>query len=180
MVVDALSRPNQVIGAEWNLHQEVFDCLRKRWPVTIDLCAASLNHICGVYFVLVSDPMAAGTDTMLQSWDFLQAYAFPPFTLIPQLLVKLWSSPGTVLTLIAPVLAAEEMVSRSSRSPSEAPFASPGRWVLLYQLHVQRLHQTLPVFRLHAWQLSSASLSEPLASLQKWLEVLTAPVDHLL
>ena len=41
------------------------------------------------------DPMAA----MLQSWDFLQAYAFTPFAMIPQVL-RLLS--GTVLTLIAP------------------------------------------------------------------------------
>ena len=30
VVADALSRPNQVIGAEWTLHQEVFDMLHKR------------------------------------------------------------------------------------------------------------------------------------------------------
>ena len=65
MVPDALSRPNQVLGSEWMLHQDVFNWLRQRWPVTIDLFASSL------------DPMAAGTDAMLQSWDSLQAYAFP-------------------------------------------------------------------------------------------------------
>ena len=103
MVADAISRPNQVIGAEWTLHQ-VFDWLRKRWPVTIDLFAFSLNHRCGVYFAPMSDPMAVGMDVMLQPWDFLQAYTFPPFAMIPQVLVKLRSSPGMVLTLIAPFL----------------------------------------------------------------------------
>ena len=97
--------------------------------------------------MFILHPMAAGKDTMLQSRDFLQAYAFPLFALFPQLLVKLWSSPGAVLTLIAPFLAAEEMVSRSSQSPSETPFACSGRWVLLCQPHVQRLNQTLPVLR---------------------------------
>ena len=75
---------------------------RRCWLVTIDLFASSLNHRCGVYFVPVLDPMAGNTDAMLQSWDFLQAYAYPPFAMIPQVLVKLRSSPGTVLTLIAP------------------------------------------------------------------------------
>ena len=83
VVTDTLSRPNQVIGAEWNLHQEVFDWLRKGWPVTIALFASSLNHRCVVYFVPVSDSMVAGTDAMLQSWDFLQAFAFPPFAMNP-------------------------------------------------------------------------------------------------
>ena len=89
VVAVTLSRPNQVIRAVWTLHQEVFDWLRKRWPVTFDLFAFFLNHRFSVYFASVSDPMAAGTDAMLQSWDFLQAYAFLPFAMIPQVLVKL-------------------------------------------------------------------------------------------
>ena len=106
--MDALSHPNQVIGAEWIIHWEVFDMLSKCWPVTIDLFASSLNHCCGVYFVPVSDPIAAGMDAVLQPWDFLQAYAFPLFAMIPQVLVKLRSSPGAVLTLIAPFWARRE------------------------------------------------------------------------
>ena len=68
VVTDSLSRP---IGSEWTLHQEVFDFLRKRWPVMVDLFATSLNHRLPVYFALVSDPRAAVTDAMLQSWDHL-------------------------------------------------------------------------------------------------------------
>ena len=74
VVADALSRPNQVLGSEWMLHQDVFSWLRQRWPVTINLFASSLGHRCSVYFASVSDPMAAGTDAMLQSWDLLQVY----------------------------------------------------------------------------------------------------------
>ena len=51
--------------------------------MTIDLFASSLNRRCGVYFPPVSYPMAAGTDAILQSWDFLQAYAFLLFAMIP-------------------------------------------------------------------------------------------------
>ena len=67
VVADALSRPNQVLGSEWMLHQDVFNWLHQRWPVTIDLFASSLSHRCSVYFAPVSDPMAVGTDAMLQS-----------------------------------------------------------------------------------------------------------------
>ena len=94
MVADALSRPNQVVGTEWTLDQEVFDLLSKHWPVMIDLFASSLSHCCGVYFAPVSDPLAAGTDAMLQSWGNLQGYAFPPFTMLPQVLRKLRCSKG--------------------------------------------------------------------------------------
>ena len=89
MVVDALSRLNQVLGSEWMLHQDVFNWLRQRWPLL-------------VYFAPVSDPMAAGTDALLQSWDSLQAYAFPPFAMISQVLVKVRASQGLEQTFIAP------------------------------------------------------------------------------
>ena len=92
VVADALSRPNQVVRTEWTLRQEVFDTLHKHWPVLMDLFASSVNHRYGVYFAPVSDTMAAGTDAMLQSWDHLLGYVFPPFTMIPQVLRKLSES----------------------------------------------------------------------------------------
>ena len=179
VVTDALSHPSQVIWAEWTLHQEAFDWLHKRWPVTIDLFASSLNQRCGVYFAPVSEPMAADTDAMLQSWDFLQAYAFLPFAMIPQVLVKLRSSLGTVLTLIALFWPQREWFPDLLDLLLEPPLPLPARWDLLCQPHVRRFHQNLPVLRLHAWQLSSSS-PEPPASLHKWLDDLAAPVDHLL
>ena len=76
VTADALSRPNQVIGSEWTLHQEVVDQLVHRWPAMIDLFATSLTARLPVYFSPASDPRAAGTDALLQPWDDLQAYAF--------------------------------------------------------------------------------------------------------
>ena len=102
VVADSLSHPNQVVGSEWILHQEVFDWLRKRWTVTIDLYASSLSHRCSVYFAPVSDPIAAGTDAMFQSWDSLQAYVFPPFAMIGQVLVKVRASQSLAMTLVTP------------------------------------------------------------------------------
>ena len=87
--------------------------------MTLDLFASSLYHRCGVFFAPVLDPMAVGTDAMLQSWDHLMAYAFPPFSLILQVLVKLWGSQGVSPTHI-PVLASEGLVPRFSRSPGRA------------------------------------------------------------
>ena len=75
--------------------------LQHCWPVTIDLFATVLNYHLPVYFLLLNDPMAAGTDAFLHQWDHLQACAFPPFSLICQVLSKLQSSQGTLLTLMA-------------------------------------------------------------------------------
>ena len=80
VVADALSRPDQVIGSEWILHQVVFDWLRKHWPVTIYLFASSLSRRHSVYFAPVLDPIAAGTDAMFQSWDSLRHMLPPPLT----------------------------------------------------------------------------------------------------
>ena len=99
---DALSRPNQVIGSEWTLHQEVVDQLVHEWPAVIDLFATSLTARLPVYLSPASDPRAAGTDALLQPWDDLQAYAFPPIAIIRRVLLKLRSSKNCELTLIAP------------------------------------------------------------------------------
>ena len=115
VVVDALSRPNQVLGSEWMLHQDVFNWLCQRWPVTVDLFASSLSHCCSVYF--------AGTDAMLQSWDSLQAYAFPPFTMIGQVLAKVRASQGLERTL-GSTLAPASVVSGAAGAADSAPSSS--------------------------------------------------------
>ena len=102
VLADALSRPHQLPHSEWSLHRDVFQSLRRLWPVQIDLFATSDNHRCSIYFSPLHDPESAGTDAFLQSWDGLQAYAFPPVSLIPRVLAKLRASSGTELTLVAP------------------------------------------------------------------------------
>ena len=105
VLADALSRPNQVLGSEWTLKLPVFHQLPKRWPVSIDLFATSLNHRCIPYFSPFHDPNSIGTDALLQPWNGWQAYAFPPYALIPAVLKKLRSSSGSAddhSSLLAP------------------------------------------------------------------------------
>ena len=102
VLADTLSRPHQLLHAEWSLNQEVFQSLHRRWPVQIDLFATSGNRHCSIFFSPFRDPLASDTDAFLQSWDSLQAYAFPPWSIIPRVLAKLRVSHGTKLTLVAP------------------------------------------------------------------------------
>ena len=148
------------------LHQDVFNWLRECWLVTIGLFASSLSHRCSVYFVPVSDPMAAGTDAMLQSWDSLQAYAFPLFAMISQVLAKVKASQNLELTLIAPFWPQPLWFPELLILP---PLPLPSRWDLLRQRHVRRFHQNLSMLRLHAWRLSGDS-REPPGSLVVWLD----------
>ena len=98
----ALSRPHQIQGNEWMLKMEVFDELRCRWPVIVDLFAISANPCCSLYFSPFRSPQALGTDAFLHSWDHLLVYAFPPWALNLQVLQKLCSSSGILITLITP------------------------------------------------------------------------------
>ena len=73
VLADALSCPNQILGSEWTLKQEVFRDLCRRWPVSIDLFATSQNHRCSIYFSPYHAHNALGTDALLQNWNGWQA-----------------------------------------------------------------------------------------------------------
>ena len=102
VLADALSRPHQLPHTEWSLNRTVFLSLRRLWPVQIALFATSANHRCSISFSPFRDPRSAGTAAFLQSWDGLQAYAFPPVAVIPRVLATLRAFKGTELTLVAP------------------------------------------------------------------------------
>ena len=174
VTADALSRPNQVIGSEWTLHQEVVDQLVHKWPAVIDLFATSLTARLPVYFSPASDSRAAGTDALLQPWDDLQAYAFPPIAIIRRVLVKLRSSRNCELTLIAPFWPQREWFPDLLELLSDVPITLSSRKDLLRQPH---FHQNLPMLQLTAWRLSSDSLVRP-ASLLRWLDSLSSVEDY--
>ena len=140
MLADSLSRPNQIQGSEWTLKQVVFQDLCKRWPVSIDLFATSLNHRCSIYFSPYHDRNALGTDVLLQSWNGWQAYAFPPWSLIPAVLKKLQSSSGVLLTIIAPYWPQRPWFPDLLDLVVDGPVALPQSRDLLRQPHFHRFH----------------------------------------
>ena len=152
---DALSRPNQSLGSEWSLKVEVFQELRKRWPVSIDLFATSLNHRCSLYFSPFHDPSAVATDALLQNWNGWLAYAFPPWALIPAVLKKLRSSSGVLLTLIAPYWPQLPWFPELLDLVVDGPVTLPLSRDLLRQPHFHRFHLAVSRLSLHAWRLSS-------------------------
>ena len=176
VTANALSRPNQVIGSEWTLHQEVVDQLVHRWPAMIDLFATSLTARLPVYFSPASDPRAAGTDALLQPWDDLQAYAFPPIAIIRRVLLKLRSSKNCELTLIALFWPQRDWFPDLLELLSDVPITLSDQRDLLRQPHFHRFHQNLPMLRLTAWRLSSGSPSKPV-SLLRWLDNLSSAED---
>ena len=155
VLADALSRPNQVLGLEWTLKLPVFHQLRKRWPVSIDLLATSLNHRCIPYFSPFHDPNSIRTDALLQPWNGWQAYAFPPYALIPAVLKKLRSSSGVLLTIIAPYWPQRPWFPELLDLVVDGPVALPLDKDLLSQPHFHRQHLGPSRLALYAWRLSS-------------------------
>ena len=153
VVADSLSRPNEVIGSEWTLTQDVVDQLIHRWPATIDLFATSLNHQMPVYFAPMSDPVSSGTDAFLQCWNHLQAYASPPFRLIRRFLNKFLESTNCEVTLVAPWWPQQEWFPDPYRLARFPPVALPLRRDLLRQPHFHYFHPNLQMLILHAWRL---------------------------
>ena len=133
----------------------VFHQLRQRWPVAIDLFATSLNHRCIPYFSPFHDPNSIGTDALLQQWNGWQAYAFPPYALIPAVLKKLRSSSGVLMTIIAPYCPQRPWFPELLELAVDGPVALPLDKDLLSQPHFHRQHLGLSRLALHAWRLSS-------------------------
>ena len=104
--------------------------------MVIDLFATSLTARLPVYFSPASDSRAAGTDALLQPWDDLQAYAFPPIAIIRRVLVKLRSSRNCELTLIAPFWPQREWFPDLLELLSDVPITLSSRKDLLRQPHV--------------------------------------------
>ena len=157
VLADALSRPNQILGSEWTLKQEVFADLCRRWLVSIDLFATSHNHKCSIYFSPYHDHNALGTDALLQNWNGWQAYAFPPWLLIPAVLRKLRSSSGVLLTIVAPYWPQRPWCPDLLDLVVDGPVALPQSRDLLCQPHFHRFHLGVSRLCLHAWRLSSDS-----------------------
>ena len=163
VLADALSRPHQLPHSKWSLILTIFQSLRRLWPVQIDLFATSDNHRCSIYFSPFRDPMSAGADAFLQSWDGLPAYVFTPVAIIPCVLAKLRSSTGTELTLVAPHWAQRPWFSDLLQLSLAPPVILPARQDLLHLPRSRHLYWDLRRLRLHAWRLSS-DLLEPLDS----------------
>ena len=157
VLADALSRPHQLPHSEWSLNMTVFQSLCRLWLVQINLFATSANHRCSIYFSPYRDPQSAGTDAFLQSWDGLQAYAFPPFAIIPRVLAKLRESRGTELTLVAPHWAQRPWFPDLLQLSLAPPVILPDCLDLLLLPRSRLRYPGLHRLRLHAWRLYGGS-----------------------
>ncbi|XP_044147245.1 uncharacterized protein LOC122935540 [Bufo gargarizans] len=76
-------------GSDWRLAPETFCSISAIWgPCTIDLFASRLNTHLPRFFSWRPDPEAEAVDAFLQNWASALHYAFPPFAMIPRMLLQ--------------------------------------------------------------------------------------------
>ena len=120
----------------------------------------------------VQNPVAWMQDAFQYFWDNLNVYAFPPFTLLSHVMLRVMlsvnlyclTSGGVFTDLLA--LMVEELVEL------------PMLWNHLVQLHVRKLLGGLEMLRLHMWKLSShsfARLAFPRRLQRSSLQILEEP-----
>ena len=178
VIADKLSRSTQVIQTEWSLLQEVFDHLCARWHTPrVDLFATRYNHKLPKFVSPVPDPQAWRVDALSLNWENMDAYAFPPVSLLGKVVSKILDQGVHRLVLIAPGWPNMpwfwDLVSMSVQIPLSLPNVEN----LLTQPFNQCPHRDLLGLNLHAW------LLEPLAyrhkdSLMKWQRELRLLKDN--
>ena len=74
---------------EWELHPRIYRkiCIKYGTP-QIDLFASRLNNKCDIYCSWKPDPGATFTDAFSLDWTDIDAYAFPPFSMVLRVLNK--------------------------------------------------------------------------------------------
>ena len=104
VLADSLSHPNQILGSEWALKTEVFQDLRKRWPVSIDLCHLTQSPMLSIFFTIPrSERLSYGCSAPELEWvagvclSSLVTHSDSP----QEAPVVLWSSPDTHSSVLA-------------------------------------------------------------------------------
>ena len=153
VLADGLSRRHQILPSEWTLQQEVVSQIF--WVLgqpMVALFATRHNHRLPLYVSPVLDPAAWAVDALSLDWHRLEAYAFPPFILIPQVLRKIRNTECHVL-LVAPLWPQRSWFSDLLDLLRDFPRVLPRRPDLLCQ-RGRVLHATPDMFQLHVWPLS--------------------------
>ena len=150
---DALSRQLLRPG-EWRLHPESVQLIWARFgEAQIDLFASPENAHCQLFFSLTEGSL--GTDALAHSWPRgMRKYAFPPVSLLAQLLCKVREDEEQVL-LVAPLWPNRTWISELSLLATALPWRIPLREDLLSQGQGTIWHPRPDLWNLHVWSLDA-------------------------
>ena len=160
VTADYLSRPKEVIATEWSMHPQALRPVWERWGTpNIDLFATRKNHKLPTYVSPLPDPQAWAVDAMTLSWRGLYAYAFPPWAILDQVLMKIQEDEAEVI-LIAPDWKGHAWYPSLLEMKTEEPIMLHKMKNLLTQAHSGKMHNNLEMLSLHAWRLSGGLCKE--------------------
>ena len=150
MMVDLLSRSNQVQSTEWSLHPQVFKQICQKWFTPhVDLFATRLNHKLKLYVFPVSDQHAWDIDALNISWSVLTGYAYPPMALLHKVIQKIRQC-NCLIIVIGPGWPGMPLFWDLVQLSTEIPLQLPVSTTLLKQSHNCVSHSNPQHLNLHA------------------------------
>ena len=151
VMVDLLSRSNQVQSTEWSLHPQVFKQICQKWfTIHVDLFAIHLNHKLPRYVSPIPDQKAWDIDVLHINWMGLTAYAYPPTALLHRVIQKIRQY-HCLIILIAPGWLGMPWFWDQVQLSTEIPLQLPVSTTLLKQSHNYVFHSNPQHLNLHAW-----------------------------
>ena len=112
-------------STEWKLNVDVFNRIVKLLGTpTIDMFASRLNHQLTPYVSWLPDPQAMAIDAFTLDWANYFLYAFPPFSILPQVLQKLEIDQAQAI-LIAPNWLTQPWYPKLTRLLIQKPLLLP-------------------------------------------------------
>ena len=170
VMVDLLSRSNQVQSTEWSLHPQVFKQICQKWfTIHVDLFAIHLNHKLPRYVSPIPDQKAWDIDALHINWMGLTAYAYPPTALLHRVIQKIRQY-HCLIILIAPGWLGMPWFWDQVQLSTEIPLQLPVSTTLLKQSHNYVFHSNPQHLNLHAWCLGVVN-SKNKASLWRWQRI---------
>ena len=160
IMADLLSRPDKIIQTEWTLCHEALTQIWETWhKPLVDLFATKFSKRLPSYVSPVPDPQALQVDAMEMSWSGLQAYAFPPWSMLHQVAVNARKE-GPSLILIAPYWPAKSWFPNLLSLSHCPPVPLRIRNQHLRQPRSGIHHGDVRTLNLHAWNLCGSSCSD--------------------
>ena len=128
---DMASRKQYALESEWQLDTRVFSKINEMFgPLHLDIFATRLNTQCKRYYAWKPDPGAIAIDAFAQNWHGELLYAFPPFSLIGQVLQKVEEERARAV-LVLPLWSAHAWFARLLRLLVDVPWRLPHHQSLL-------------------------------------------------
>ena len=157
VLADHLSRRGQILKTEWSLNQTVADRIFRAWGRPfVDLFALGKNTKLAIYVSPIREETSWKVDSLVQNWDGLYAYAYPPTSLIRACLNKVRTE-NVEIVLIAPAWPNQEWFPDLLDLSIDFPITLPPVQKLLKQTFSHHFHPHLWLLNLHAWRLSKDS-----------------------